>query len=61
VKLAHAVNDGTVFCGVKGKAIDVISCYGCERMVTIDLDTTHPKVVCMVPAAGEQTPSATSS
>ena len=56
MKLTHAVQDGSVFCGVKGKTIDVISCYGCERMVTIDLDTTHPKVVCLLPAPGEPDP-----
>jgi hypothetical protein len=61
VKLTHPADRGTVFCSVKGTTIDVMSCYGCERMVEIDLDTRHPKVVCLVPAPGEPTPAATSS
>lgn len=61
MKLTHAVTDGAVFCNIKGTTIDVMSCYACERMVSIDLDTTHPKVVCVVPAPGEPTPAATSS
>jgi len=48
-----------VFCAVKGKAIDVLSCYGCERMITIDLDTRHPKIVCVVPGPGEPKPEPT--
>lgn len=53
MKLTHAVTKATVFCQVKGRTIDVMSCYACDRMMEVDLDTAHPKVVCVVPAPGE--------
>lgn len=59
MRLTHAVDDGMVFCAIKEKAIDVLSCYGCERMITLDLDTRHPKVVCVVPGPGEPKPEPT--
>jgi len=60
VKLTHPVKGGQIFCSVEGKSIDVMSCYGCDRMVEVDLDTRSPKVVCVVPAPGEPAPSASS-
>jgi len=61
VKLTHPANGGQVFCSVKGKMIDVMSCYACDRMVDVDLDARNPTVVCMVPAPGEPDTSATNS
>lgn len=53
-KQTHAVtDDGTVFCPRKRQVIDVMACYGCEKLVEIDLDSRRPKVVCAAPAAGE--------
>ncbi len=59
MKQTHPVDDGKVFCGRQGRVVDVISCFGCEKLVEIDLDSRRPKVVCAVPAPGE--PAATAS
>ena len=54
MKIARLVSeDGTVYCPVQQRSVDVLSCYGCERIADIDLDTRRPKIVCIVPAAGE--------
>lgn len=55
MKLTHSVMAGTVFCPVRGKVVDVMACYACEKVALIDLDSRHPKVVCAVPAPGEPT------
>jgi hypothetical protein len=44
----HAVIKGQVFCAVQHKAVDVVSCYGCEKVIEIDLDSRQPKVTCEV-------------
>ena len=48
--------EGTVYCGEQRRVIDVMACYGCEKLVDIDLDTRRPKVVCAVGAAEEAAP-----
>ena len=54
MKIARAVDaEGTVYCAEQHRTVDVLVCYGCERLVDIDLDTRRPKVVCTAPAAGE--------
>ncbi len=53
MKLTHSVVAGTVFCPVQGAVVDVMACYACEKVVEIDLDSRHPKIVCAVPAPGE--------
>ena len=53
-KQTHAVSEeGTVFCPRQRQVVDALFCYGCERLVEIDLDSRRPKVVCAAPAAGE--------
>ena len=51
----HSVTQGEVFCPLRHKAVDVVSCYSCERVLTIDPDSRHPRVTCDVPAR-EETP-----
>ena len=49
MKITHAVKeDGTVYCTQQRKMIDVMTCYGCENVIEIDLDTRHPRVTCAV-------------
>jgi hypothetical protein len=53
MKQTHAVVDGTVFCVAQHRTVDVMACYGCERLITIDIDSRRPKVTCKAPDAGE--------
>lgn len=54
MKTVRSVSDeGTVYCGEQRRAVDVMACYGCERLVDIDLDSRRPKVVCGVGAIEE--------
>ena len=53
MKETHAVTDGRVFCVVQRRPVDVITCYACERVVEIDLDSRRPRVTCEVPAPAE--------
>ena len=54
MKITHAVTeDGTVYCTQQRKMIDVMTCYGCEKVIEIDLDTRHPKVTCAAAASAE--------
>jgi hypothetical protein len=47
VKISRAVDrEGRVFCAKQQKTIDVLECYDCKRLVTIDLDSRTPKVTC---------------
>ncbi len=57
MKQTHGVQDGKVFCAVQRRAVDVVTCYGCEKLVEIDLDSRRPKVVCALPAPGEPAPA----
>lgn len=53
-KQIHVVTDeGRVFCPRQRQVVDVMACYGCEKLVEIDLDSRRPKVVCGAPPAGE--------
>jgi hypothetical protein len=55
VKVTHAVDtDGRIYCAKQRKSIDVLACYGCARLVTIDLDSRTPKVTCEVERGAEQ-------
>jgi hypothetical protein len=47
-----------VYCGDQRRVIDVMACYGCEKLVDIDLDSRRPKIVCGVGAAEEAGPRA---
>ena len=54
MKVTHAVtDDGGVYCTQQKRVVDVITCYGCEKLVEIDLDSKRPKVVCAIAAPGE--------
>lgn len=54
MKTVRAVtDDGTVYCAEKRRVIDVMACYGCEKLVDIDLDSRRPKLVCAVGALEE--------
>ncbi len=54
MKTVRAVTDeGTVYCSEQRRVIDVMACYGCEKLVDIDLDSRRPKIVCGVGAAEE--------
>lgn len=53
MKVTHGVTSGAVFCPEQGRVVDVMSCYACAKVILIDLDSRHPKVVCAVPAPGE--------
>jgi hypothetical protein len=57
MKLTHAVNDGEVYCQQQRRVVDVMACYGCEKLVDIDLDSRRPKVTCAVAAPGEPAPA----
>ena len=49
MKTVRVVTDeGTVYCADKRRAIDVMACYGCAKLVDIDLDSRRPKIVCAV-------------
>lgn len=55
MKITHPVTgDGSVYCAQQRRVVDVITCYGCEKLVEIDLDSRRPKVVCAVAAPGER-------
>jgi hypothetical protein len=55
VTVSHPVDDqGRVFCVTLRKTVDVIACYGCKKVVTIDLDSRHPKVTCALDPADER-------
>lgn len=57
MKTVRTVTDeGTVYCGKQRGVIDVMACYGCEKLVEIDLDSRRPKIVCGVGAAEEAAP-----
>jgi hypothetical protein len=47
MKVTHSVDeDGRVFCPKEKKSVDLLRCYGCVRLVEIDVDTKHPHVSC---------------
>lgn len=47
MRITHAVEkDGRVYCVRDCKRIDVLTCYGCERAVDVDIDSAHPRVRC---------------
>ena len=49
MKVTHRVDEeGRVYCAEKQKSVDVLSCYGCERLVDIDVDSRHPRVTCEI-------------
>lgn len=54
----HPVSDGKVYCPQRHQLVDVMACYGCVRLVDIDLDSRRPKVVCSLGAQGQQTAGA---
>ncbi len=59
MKTVRAVTDeGTVYCGEQRRVIDVMACYGCEKLVDIDLDSRRPKIVCGIGAVEEAVPKA---
>lgn len=54
MKVTHAVSDdGSVYCTLQKHVVDVITCYGCSKVVEVDLDSRRPKVVCAIAAPGE--------
>jgi hypothetical protein len=58
VNIRHAVDrEGRVYCAKQQKAIDVLECYDCKRLVTIDLDSREPKVTCELERDDERRPS----
>jgi len=58
MNVTHAVDrDGRVYCGNQKKTIDVLDCYDCRRLVTIDLDSRVPKVTCELDRDEEGRPS----
>jgi hypothetical protein len=64
MRITHAVDAaGLVYCAQQHKRIDVLSCYGCERLVDIDIDSRHPKVTCEVerPAIEDRGPATRSA
>ena len=48
MKLAHSVRAGEVYCAAQHKVVAVTACFGCERLIEIDVDSRRPKVVCAV-------------
>lgn len=56
MKQTHAVADGTVFCASQWRLVDVMTCYACEKLVEIDLDSRRPKVTCDGAASGAPGP-----
>lgn len=48
MKQAHSVRAGEVYCAPKHKVVDVTACFGCERLIEIDVDSRRPKVVCAI-------------
>lgn len=59
MKVAHPIDeDGRVYCVAQQKTVDVLSCYGCERLVDIDVDSRHPRVTCEAERPEARRPSA---
>ena len=59
MKVTHAVDDkGCVYCIAQRKSVDVLGCYGCERVIDIDLDSRRPKVTCDMERNERQEPPA---
>jgi len=52
MKQTHAVGEGKVFCIVQHRLVDIMACYGCKKLVEIDLDSRHPRVTCAAPPPG---------
>ncbi len=58
MNVTHAVDrEGRVYCTKQQKTIDVLTCYDCKRLVTIDLDSRVPKVTCEFERDEERRPS----
>jgi len=57
MKVTHAVDeDGRVYCTKQQKTIDVLMCYGCTRLVEIDVDSRRPRVTCEFDRPEERRP-----
>ena len=53
--ITHPVDDeGRVYCAIERAAVDVIACYGCTKVVKIDLDSRRPKVTCALDPSDER-------
>lgn len=58
MNVTHPVDDeGRVYCAQQRKVVDVIACYGCRKMVDIDLDSRRPKVTCELDQSDERPPA----
>lgn len=53
MKLAHNVREGLVYCVEQQREVDVLRCYGCDKLVRIDLDSRRPTVVCRITPSGD--------
>jgi hypothetical protein len=43
----HLIDEtARVFCGVRGKDVDIEICLGCRHLETYDLDSRRPYLVC---------------
>ena len=43
----HLIDEtARVFCGVRGKDVDIETCLGCRRLEKYDLDSRKPYVIC---------------
>lgn len=45
----HLINQGQVFCPVRGTDTDVERCLGCRLLEDMDLDSRSPWVKCEIP------------
>jgi hypothetical protein len=53
--ISHPVDEeGRVYCAIQRRVVDVIACYGCTKVVKIDLDSRRPKVTCAVNPSDER-------
>lgn len=58
MKVTHRVDeDGRVFCAAQKKSVDVLGCYGCARLLDIDIDSRQPRVTCELDDAEARPPA----
>jgi hypothetical protein len=53
-KEKHLVDEtARVFCGVRGRDVDIETCLGCRHLERYDLDSRRPYLVCRGSEAGQ--------
>ncbi len=55
MKQTHAILDGAVFCVDTQHPVELEECFACPHLVTLDLDSARPRVVCEIPEERDAT------